>query len=136
MVKILADRLAEAFAEMLHEVVRKELWGYAADESISISDMLHVKYKGIRPAPGYPACPDHSEKKQIFDLLGVEKSIGITLTESHMMQPAASVCGYYFANPESHYFSLGKIGDDQIADFAKRKGISIDKAKKRTGMFV
>lgn len=136
MVKILADRLAEAFAEMLHEVVRKELWGYAAEESISIPEMLHVKYKGIRPAPGYPACPDHSEKKQIFDLLGVEKSIGITLTESYMMQPAASVCGYYFANPESHYFSLGKIGDDQIADFAKRKGISSDNARKRTGMFV
>ncbi len=136
MVKILADRLAEAFAEVLHEVVRKKLWGYAAEESISISDILHVKYEGIRPAPGYPACPDHSEKKQIFDLLGVEKSIGITLTESYMMQPAASVCGYYFANPESHYFSIGKIGDDQLADFAKRKGISIDNARKITGMFV
>jgi 5-methyltetrahydrofolate--homocysteine methyltransferase len=136
MVKIIADRLAEAFAERLHEVVRKDLWGYADDESISIPDMLHVKYKGIRPAPGYPACPDHSEKKQIFDLLYVEKSIGITLTESYMMQPAASVCGYYFANPESHYFSIGKIGDDQLADFAKRKGISIDNARKRTGMFV
>jgi 5-methyltetrahydrofolate--homocysteine methyltransferase len=136
MVKIIADRLAEAFAEKLHEVVRKDLWGYADDESISISDMLHVKYIGIRPAPGYPACPDHSEKKQLFDLLNVEKSIGITLTESYMMQPAASVCGYYFANPESHYFSIGKIGDDQLADFAQRKGISIDHAKKRTGMLV
>jgi 5-methyltetrahydrofolate--homocysteine methyltransferase len=136
MVKIIADRLAEAFAEKLHEVVRKDLWGYVSDESITISDMLHVKYKGIRPAPGYPACPDHAEKKQIFDLLNVEKSIGITLTESYMMQPAASVCGYYFANPESHYFSIGKIGDDQLADFAKRKGISIDNARKRTGMIV
>jgi len=136
MVKIIADRLAEAFAEKLHEIVRKEIWGYAAEESISIADMLHVKYKGIRPAPGYPACPDHSEKKQIFDLLNVEKSIDITLTESYMMQPAASVCGYYFANPESHYFSIGKIGDDQLADFAKRKDINIDSARKRTGMLV
>jgi 5-methyltetrahydrofolate--homocysteine methyltransferase len=136
MVKIIADRLAEAFAEKLHEIVRKEIWGYAANESISIADMLHVKYTGIRPAPGYPACPDHSEKKQLFDLLDVEKSTGITLTESYMMQPAASVCGYYFANPESHYFSIGKIGDDQLADFAKRKGISIDRARKRTGMLV
>lgn len=136
MVKIIADRLAEAFAEKLHEIVRKDLWGYAYDESLSISDMLHVKYKGIRPAPGYPACPDHTEKKQLFDLLNVGKTIGITLTESYMMQPAASVCGYYFANPGSHYFSIGKIGDDQLADFAERKGISIDLARKRTGMLV
>lgn len=123
MVKILADRLSEAFAERLHELVRKNYWGYSKDENLEINDLLHVRYRGIRPAPGYPACPDHSEKMTIFNLLGVKEKTGITLTESFMMQPAASVCGYYFAHPQSRYFALGKIGSDQLKDYAKRKGV-------------
>lgn len=121
MVKILADRISEAFAERLHELVRKDYWGYAAKEKLEINDLLHIKYQGIRPAPGYPACPDHSEKTQIFDLLGVKEKIGVGLTGSFMMQPAASVCGYYFAHPQTRYFALGKIGQDQLGDYAKRK---------------
>jgi 5-methyltetrahydrofolate--homocysteine methyltransferase len=130
LVKALGDRLAEAFAEYLHLKVRKEIWGYAADESLSNQDLINEEYKGIRPAPGYPACPDHLEKPTIWKLLNVEQEIGVTLTESMAMWPAASVSGYYFANPESKYFGLGKIKDDQAIDYAKRRGISTEMAIK------
>ena len=130
MVKALADRLAEAFAEYLHEKVRKEYWGYAGNESLSNEELIKETYKGIRPAPGYPACPDHLEKLTIWKILQVKERIGVELTESLAMWPAASVSGYYFANPESRYFGLGKIKEDQVKDFAKRKDISLDQAKK------
>ncbi|MBX9807533.1 MAG: cobalamin-dependent protein, partial [Flavobacteriaceae bacterium] len=130
MVKALADRFAEAFAEYLHEKVRKEVWGYSKDENISTEAMIAEEYKGIRPAPGYPACPDHLEKPTIWKLLNVEKEIGVTLTESMAMWPASSVSGYYFGNPESKYFGLGKIKEDQVIDYAKRRSISTDKATK------
>ena len=106
MAKVLADRLAEAFAERLHQRVRKEFWRYAADESLNNDSLLHEKYMGIRPAPGYPACPDHAEKDKIWKLLNVEENTGITLTESRAMYPAASVSGWYFSHPESRYFSV------------------------------
>ena len=130
MIKALADRLAEAFAEYLHLKVRKEIWGYASDESLSNQELIAEEYKGIRPAPGYPACPDHLEKPTIFKLLNVEKEIGVTLTESMAMWPASSVSGYYFGNPESKYFGLGKIKEDQVIDYAKRRGISTEMATK------
>ena len=130
MVKALADRFAEAFAEYLHEKIRKEIWGYASDENMSTEDMIAEAYKGIRPAPGYPACPDHLEKPTIWKLLNVEKEIGVTLTESMAMWPASSVSGYYFGNPESKYFGLGKIKEDQVIDYAKRRSISTDMAMK------
>ncbi|TDE02932.1 methionine synthase [Flavobacterium hiemivividum] len=130
MVKALADRLAEAFAEYLHEKVRKEIWGYSADESLSTEDMIAETYKGIRPAPGYPACPDHLEKPTIWKLLNVEEEIGVVLTESMAMWPASAVSGYYFGNPESKYFGLGKIKEDQVVDYAKRRSISTEKAMK------
>jgi 5-methyltetrahydrofolate--homocysteine methyltransferase len=130
MVKALADRFAEAFAEYLHEKVRKEIWGYSKDETLSAEAMIAEEYKGIRPAPGYPACPDHLEKPTIWKLLDVENKIGVTLTESMAMWPASSVSGYYFGNPESKYFGLGKIKEDQVIDYAKRRSISTDKAMK------
>jgi 5-methyltetrahydrofolate--homocysteine methyltransferase len=130
MIKALADRLAEAFAEYLHVKVRKELWGYASDEDLSNEDLIVEKYKGIRPAPGYPSCPDHLEKPTIWKLLNVEKEIGVTLTESMAMWPASSVSGYYFGNPDSKYFGLGRIKDDQVIDYAKRRSISTETAKK------
>lgn len=130
MVKALADRLAEAFAEYLHEKVRKEIWGYSPIENLSNEDLIFEKYKGIRPAPGYPSCPDHLEKLTIWNLLNVEQEIGVTLTESMAMWPASSVSGYYFGNPESKYFGLGRIKDDQVIDYAKRRNISTDLAKK------
>ncbi len=130
MVKALADRLAEAFAEYLHEKVRKEHWGYAGGEALSCEELIKESYKGIRPAPGYPACPDHLEKETIFELLQVTETIGVSLTESLAMWPAASVSGYYFGNPEARYFGLGKIKEDQVADFAARKNISVEKATK------
>ncbi|RAK20925.1 methionine synthase (B12-dependent) [Flavobacterium aquaticum] len=130
LVKALGDRLAEAFAEYLHLKVRKEIWGYASDEVLSNDELIKEKYKGIRPAPGYPACPDHLEKPTIWKLLNVEQEIGVKLTESMAMWPAASVSGYYFANPESKYFGLGKIKKDQLKDYAKRRNISIDLAEK------
>jgi 5-methyltetrahydrofolate--homocysteine methyltransferase len=130
MVKALADRFAEAFAEYLHEKIRKEIWGYATDEVLSTEGLIEEKYKGIRPAPGYPACPDHLEKPTIWKLLNVEKEIGVTLTESMAMWPASSVSGYYFGNPESKYFGLGKIKEDQVVDYAKRRNISTDMAIK------
>ncbi|MBF0612722.1 MAG: methionine synthase [Magnetococcales bacterium] len=122
MVKALADRLAEAFAERLHERVRTEIWGYAAGESLDQASLIGEKYQGIRPAPGYPACPDHSEKEALFDLLSVSKHTTIRLTESLAMYPQASVCGYYFAHPDARYFAVGKLGRDQVEDYARRKG--------------
>ncbi|MDD9960203.1 MAG: methionine synthase [Gammaproteobacteria bacterium] len=126
LVKALADRLAEAFAEHMHECVRKGYWGYAPDESFSNEDLIREQYRGIRPAPGYPACPDHSEKEILFRLLDAEKNIGVNLTESFAMTPAATVSGLYFAHPDSHYFSVGKITSDQIEDLAVRKDVPLD----------
>lgn len=133
MVKALADRLAEAYAEYLHTKVRKEDWGYAAAESLTNEELIKERYKGIRPAPGYPACPDHLEKETIWQLLQVEERIGVSLTESLAMWPAASVSGYYFAHEGSKYFGLGRIKEDQLADFAQRKNIELSKAKKWLG---
>ncbi|MFZ1289926.1 MAG: methionine synthase [Melioribacteraceae bacterium] len=130
MVKALADRLVEAYAEYLHEKVRKEIWGYASNEKLSEEDLISEKYIGIRPAPGYPAQPDHTEKITIFNLLNVEQNIGISLTENLAMNPPASICGLYFANPEAKYFSVGKIQQDQIEDYAKRKNMSISEVEK------
>ena len=130
MIKALADRLAEAFAEYLHKEVRTKYWGYASEENLSNHELIKEDYKGIRPAPGYPACPDHLEKKTIWSLLDVEKRIGVKLTESLAMWPAASVSGYYFGNKESKYFGLGKMTQDQVQDYAKRRNISIDEANK------
>ncbi|WP_256012745.1 methionine synthase [Desertivirga xinjiangensis] len=121
MTKAIADRFAEAFAEKMHELVRKEYWGYAQTEGLSNEDLIKEKYQGIRPAPGYPACPDHTEKRTLFDLLKAEEATGIHLTESFAMYPAASVSGFYFSHPESRYFGLGKISKDQVEDYAKRK---------------
>lgn len=130
LIKALADRLAEAFAEFLHEKVRKEDWGYAPKENLSNDELIRESYKGIRPAPGYPACPDHLEKLSIWEVLKVEEKIGVKLTDSLAMWPAASVSGYYFANPEARYFGVGKIKEDQVKDFAERKGMSYEKAAK------
>lgn len=124
MVKALADRLAEAYAEFLHTEVRKKYWGYAKEEALDLEDIIREQYKGIRPAPGYPACPDHLEKSTIWQLLSVKEHIGVELTESLAMWPAASVSGYYFSHPESKYFGLGRITEEQVADYAQRRGIS------------
>ena len=128
--KALGDRLAEAFAEYLHLKVRKEIWGYASEEQLSNQELIKENYKGIRPAPGYPACPDHLEKPTIWGILKVEENIGVKLTESMAMWPASSVSGYYFAHPESKYFGLGKIKSDQVSDYANRRNISIETATK------
>jgi 5-methyltetrahydrofolate--homocysteine methyltransferase len=120
----LADRLAEAFAEVLHKRTRMEFWGYVNDEQLTNEQLISEEYQGIRPAPGYPACPDHTEKYKLFELLGGEDATGVTLTESLAMYPASSVCGWYFANPESKYFGVGKIEKDQLADYARRKIMS------------
>ncbi|AQW94272.1 methionine synthase [Elizabethkingia anophelis] len=130
MVKALADRFAEAYAEFLHYKIRKEYWGYASDENLNNEQMIKEEYKGTRPAPGYPACPDHLEKNMIWNVLKVEENIGVKLTESLAMWPAASVSGYYFAHPMSKYFGLGKIKEDQLRDYTERKGIDYDLAKK------
>ncbi|MEX2479985.1 MAG: methionine synthase [Gammaproteobacteria bacterium] len=130
MAKALADRLAEAFAERLHELVRKEYWGYARDERLANEELIAERYQGIRPAPGYPACPDHTEKRLLWQLLDVERNAGITLTDSFAMLPAASVSGWYFAHPDSRYFGVGKIGRDQVADYARRKGLSLAEAER------
>lgn len=130
MLKSLADRLAEAFAEKLHEIVRKEYWGYAENENLSVDEMLKNKFQGIRPAVGYPACPEHSEKRILFDILDAEKNTGMKLTENFSMYPAASVSGFYFAKHDSKYFNVGKILKDQIEDYAQRKNISINEAEK------
>ncbi len=129
LLKALADRLAEAFAEHLHERVRREFWGYAPLEELSPDDLIRETYAGIRPAPGYPACPDHSPKPQLFDLLGATEATGITLTESFAMLPTAAVSGYYFATPEAHYFGVARVGADQVADYAARRGITVEQAE-------
>jgi len=130
MLKALADRLAEAFAERLHERVRREFWGYASNERLSPEQLIAEAYRGIRPAPGYPAQPDHTEKATLFELLEAEAATGIRLTESYAMWPGASVCGLYFAHPDSHYFGVGKVERDQVADYAARKGWSIEDAER------
>lgn len=130
MIRILSDRLAEAAAEWLHEKIRREYWGYAADEDLSIEELLKLRYKGIRPAPGYPACPDHTEKRVIFDLLEPEKLIGAQLTENFAMVPPASVSGYIFSHPGATYFNIGKIGQDQLKEYAARKNMTLDEAAK------
>ena len=124
MAKALADRLAEAFAEWLHREARKE-WGYGEHERLSNEELIQERYQGIRPAPGYPACPDHTEKKILFDLLSAETQTGIHLTESFAMYPAASVSGFYFSHPKAKYFGLGKIDRDQVEDYARRKSMEI-----------
>ncbi|HTC85491.1 MAG TPA: vitamin B12 dependent-methionine synthase activation domain-containing protein, partial [Candidatus Acidoferrum sp.] len=130
LIKALADRLAEAFAEWLHERVRRELWGYAPDEQLSNDDLIAEKYQGIRPAPGYPACPDHTQKRTLFRLLAAEAGAGITLTESFAMLPTAAVAGWYLWHPESHYFGVGRIGRDQVEDFARRTGLDVPTAER------
>jgi 5-methyltetrahydrofolate--homocysteine methyltransferase len=130
MLKALADRLAEAFAEWLHAKVRRELWGYAADEALDNAALVREEYRGIRPAPGYPACPDHAAKAPLFDLLRAGE-VGMTLTESFAMLPTAAVSGFYFSHPDSQYFAVGRIGDDQLADFARRTGLSREDAARR-----
>jgi 5-methyltetrahydrofolate--homocysteine methyltransferase len=130
MLQSLADRLAESFAERLHERVRKEFWGYAPDETLDNASLIDEAYRGIRPAPGYPACPDHSEKPALFELLDATKNAGITLTESFAMLPGASVSGYYFSHPDSQYFGIGRISRDQVADYAERRGVSLAQAER------
>ncbi len=130
MVKALADRLAEAFAECLHEKVRREFWGYATNETLTNDEMIEEKYQGIRPAPGYPACPDHTEKKILFEILDAEKQVGIKLTESYAMYPASSVSGFYFSHPDSKYFGLGKIEKDQVIEYAERKGMNLEEIER------
>jgi 5-methyltetrahydrofolate--homocysteine methyltransferase len=130
MVKALADRLAEAFAEWLHRTVRRELWGYAPDEALDNAALIDERYRGIRPAPGYPACPDHAVKAPLFELLQADK-LGMSVTESFAMWPAASVAGFYLAHPESRYFAVGRIGEDQLRDFARRTGMTEGDARLR-----
>jgi 5-methyltetrahydrofolate--homocysteine methyltransferase len=130
MAKALADRLAEAFAELMHRRVRREFWAYAPEESLENEALIAEAYRGIRPAPGYPACPDHTEKGILFELLKVPAEVGITLTESYAMHPASSVSGYYFSHPEATYFGVGRIGEDQVADYAARKGMDLATAEK------
>ena len=133
MLKALADRLAEAFAELMHKKVRKEIWGYAKDEHLKNEELIKEEYAGIRPAPGYPAQPDHTEKPTLFKLLEVEKNTGITLTESLAMLPTAAVSGLYFAHPQSQYFGIGKIKKDQVEDYAKRKGLTLEETERWLG---
>jgi len=128
MLKALADRLAEAFAEKMHELVRTELWGFAKDEDLTNEEIIKERYSSIRPAPGYPACPDHSEKPELFRLLDATNATGVELTESFAMTPTAAVSGYYFAHPDAHYFGVGKIGEDQLADYARRRSVDIEQA--------
>jgi 5-methyltetrahydrofolate--homocysteine methyltransferase len=129
LLKALADRLAEAFAEHLHQRVRKEFWGYASDETLENEELIRESYQGIRPAPGYPACPDHSEKEKIFRLLDAPGHAGMELTSGYSMLPAASVCGYYFAHPQAEYFVLGPILPDQLEDYSRRKDCSVDQIR-------
>ena len=130
LLKALADRLAEAFAELMHKKVREELWGYASNEGLENEELINEKYQGIRPAPGYPACPDHTEKTTLFAKLNATQEIGVQLTESMAMYPAASVSGFYYAHPQSKYFGLGKIEMDQVKSIAERKGMELDVMKK------
>ena len=129
LLKALADRLAEAFAERLHQRVRTELWGYAPDEALAVDDLIAERYRGIRPAPGYPACPDHSVKRAMFEVLGAAE-IGMGLTESLAMTPAASVSGFYLAHPQATYFNVGRIGEDQLHDWAARQGLEVEVAQR------
>jgi 5-methyltetrahydrofolate--homocysteine methyltransferase len=129
MVKALGDRFAEALAEYLHKKVRG-LFGYGVDENLSVDALIREEYRGIRPAPGYPACPDHTEKGKLWSLLKVKESIGLSLTESYAMTPGSSVSGFYFAHPDSKYFNVGKIDKDQVIDYAKRKGMSIEEVER------
>jgi len=130
LLKALADRLAEALAERLHQRVRQEFWGYAADESLDAEELIGERYRGIRPAPGYPACPDHSEKEKIFSVLDAPRHAGMELTSGFAMLPAASVCGYYFAHPQAEYFVLGPVLPDQLEDYARRKDCSVDQVRR------
>ena len=130
LLKALADRLAEALAESLHERVRREFWGYAPDERLTGEQLVREEYRGIRPAPGYPACPEHTEKAALWSLLDAEAAVGIRLTESYAMYPAASVSGWYFSHPEARYFAVGTIGGDQLEDYARRKGIAVADARR------
>ena len=130
MLKALADRLAEAFAEKLHQLIRTKYWGYAPLEQLSNTELIQEKYTGIRPAPGYPACPEHAEKSSLFELLDVENKIGVQLTESYAMYPAASVSGWYFSHPESKYFGINKIDEDQLLDYSARKGVKPEDMRK------
>jgi 5-methyltetrahydrofolate--homocysteine methyltransferase len=130
MLEALVDRLAEALAERMHERVRKEFWAYASDETLANDQLIAEQYQGIRPAPGYPACPEHTEKGTLWQLLDVETNTGIKLTESYAMYPAASVSGWYFSHPESRYFGIGRVARDQVEDYAARKGMSMAEAEK------
>ena len=130
MLKALADRLAESFAEHLHRRVRTEFWGYASDESLSNDELIREHYRGIRPAPGYPACPDHREKETLFRLLDVEKKIGVSLTESMAMTPTASVSGFYFGHPDARYFNLGKIKSDQLEAYANARSEATNESRR------
>ncbi|HTO78947.1 MAG TPA: vitamin B12 dependent-methionine synthase activation domain-containing protein, partial [Methylocystis sp.] len=130
MLKVLADRLAEAFAEHLHERVRREYWGYAASEQLGSEELIAEAYRGIRPAPGYPACPDHTEKRALFDLLQAEENAGISLTDSLAMLPASAVSGFYLSHPAAAYFAVGKLGRDQVEDYARRKAMPVAEAER------
>jgi 5-methyltetrahydrofolate--homocysteine methyltransferase len=130
LLKALADRLAEAFAERLHERVRKEFWGYAGDESLDNDALIDEGYRGIRPAPGYPACPEHSEKRTLFAMLDAPARAGVELTESFAMYPAAAVSGYYFSHPQSQYFVVGRVSKEQVEDYARRKGVTLAQAER------
>jgi 5-methyltetrahydrofolate--homocysteine methyltransferase len=130
LLKALADRLAEAFTEHLHQRVRQEIWGYASDENLANEDLIAENYRGIRPAPGYPACPDHSEKRTLFDLLDAEANAKITLTESFAMLPTAAVSGFYLSHPDAQYFGIGRIGRDQVQDYAKRREVDFVTAER------
>jgi 5-methyltetrahydrofolate--homocysteine methyltransferase len=130
MIRLIADRLAEAATEYLHREIRRNYWGYAREEELSIDKLFKGRYRGIRPAPGYPACPDHSEKRVIFDLLDAERLTGAGLTGNFAMTPPSSVCGYLFAHPGSAYFNIGKIGKDQLKDYSERKNITLEEAEK------
>lgn len=126
----LADRLAEAFAELVHQRIRRDLWGYSTDEDLGVEDLLKVKYTGIRPAPGYPSQPDHTEKQTMWRLLDAEALTGVQLTESLAMQPAAAVCALVFANPVAEYFAVDKVCKDQIQDYAARKGVAVEEVER------
>ncbi|MGL4708256.1 MAG: vitamin B12 dependent-methionine synthase activation domain-containing protein, partial [Aeromonas veronii] len=133
LIQAVCDRLAEAFAEYLHQQVRKEHWGYVPDEALSNEELIRENYQGIRPAPGYPACPEHTEKGSIWELLEVEQAIGMTLTESYAMWPGAAVSGWYFSHPESKYFAVAQIQQDQVEDYATRKGMTLAEAERWLG---
>ncbi len=130
MLKALADRFAEACAEHFHERLRREFWGYESGEPLASPQLIREEYRGIRPAPGYPACPEHTEKAKLWQLLDVDRNAGIRLTESFAMYPTAAVSGWYIGHPEAHYFAVGKIARDQVEDYARRKGLSVEEAER------